>query len=201
MLTYHPSYDDFGINIIPEAVHSHKVYGFHYDGYWRDIGTIRSFYEINLEMASPNPPFNFYDPELPIYTHMRYLPGSIVHNSQLKAVLLTNGCRIQNSKITHSVIGVRSQIASGAKIKDTVLMGADYYDPGKRPSSIPTGIGPNCDIEGAIIDKNVRIGEGVIIRPFPRQVNFDSEKWVIRDGVVVIPKDVEIPAGTQIVPE
>jgi glucose-1-phosphate adenylyltransferase len=201
LLTAHPNYDDFGINIIPGAVRTHKVYGFHYDGYWRDIGTIRSFYEINLEMASPNPPFSFYDLKLPIYTHIRYLPGSIVHNSQLKDVVLSNGCRIQNARITHSVIGVRSQIATGARVKDTILMGSDYYDPGKRPSSIPTGIGPRCDIEGAIIDKNVRIGKGVVIRPFPRQFNFDGEKWFIRDGVVVIPKNEEIPPGTQIVPE
>ena len=201
LLTAHTHYDDFGINIIPEAVHTHKVYGFHFDGYWRDIGTIRSFYEINLEMASPNPPFSFYDPKFPIYTHIRYLPGSIVHNSQLKDVVLSNGCRIQNAKITHSVIGVRSQIATGSRVKDTILMGSDYYDPGKRPSSVPTGIGPRCDIEGAIIDKNVRIGKGVVIRPFPRHVNFDGEKWCIRDGVVVIPKNEEIPPGTQIVPE
>jgi len=200
LLNYHPSHDDFGINIIPEAVHSHKVHSYYFDGYWRDIGTIRSFYEINLELASPKPPFNFYDPKLPIYTHIRHLPGSIVNNSRLKSVLLSNGSRIENARITHSVIGVRSQVASGTQIKDTILMGSDYYDPGKRPSSIPTGIGPHCDVEGAIIDKNVRIGEGVVIRPFPRNVSFDSEKWVVRDGVVVIPKDVEIPAGTQIVP-
>jgi glucose-1-phosphate adenylyltransferase len=99
------------------------------------------------------------------------------------------------------VIGVRSQIATGSRVKDTILMGSDYYDPGKRPSSVPTGIGPRCDIEGAIIDKNVRIGKGVVIRPFPRHVNFDGEKWCIRDGVVVIPKNEEIPPGTQIVPE
>jgi len=201
LLHYHPSHDDFGINVIPEAVHSHKVYGFDFDGYWRDIGTIRSFYEINLEMASSNPPFNFYDPKFPIYTHVRYLPGSVVNNSQLKDVLLCNGCRIQKAKITHSVIGVRSQVASGTQIKDSILMGADYYDPGKRPSSIPTGVGSNCDIEGAILDKNVRIGEGVIIRPFPRHTEIDNENWFVRDGVVVIPKNSEIAPGTRIAPE
>ena len=201
LLTYHPSHDDFGINIIPEAVHSHKVYGFDFDGYWRDIGTIRSFYEINLEMASSSPPFNFYDPKFPIYTHVRYLPGSVVNNSQLKDVLLCNGCRIQEARITHSVIGVRSQIAAGTQIKDSILMGADYYDPGRRPSSIPTGVGANCDIEGAILDKNVRIAEGVVIRPFPRGTEIDAEKWFVRDGVVVIPKNFEIQAGTHIGPE
>ncbi|MBI2757518.1 MAG: glucose-1-phosphate adenylyltransferase [Chloroflexi bacterium] len=201
LLTYHPSHDDFGINIIPEAVRSHKVYGFDFDGYWRDIGTIRAFYEINLEMASSNPPFNFYDSKFPIYTHARYLPGSVVDDSQLKGVLLSNGCRVQKARITHSVIGVRSQISAGTQIKDSIIMGADYYDPGKRPSSIPTGVGPNCDIEGAILDKNVRIGEGAVIRPFPRRTEIDSENWFVRDGVVVIPKNSEIAPGTRIAPE
>ncbi len=200
LLTYHPSFDDFGINIIPEAVHSHKVFGFHFDGYWRDIGTIRSFYEINLEMASAKPPFNFYDPKFPIYTHARYLPGSVVENSQLKGVLLTDGCRIQKSRITHSVIGIRSLIAAGTHIRDSVLMGADYYDSEKRPSAAPIGIGRNGDIEGAILDKNVRLGEGVVIRPFARHVDEDHETWFVRDGIVVIPKNAEIPAGTRIAP-
>ena len=201
LLKYHPSFDDFGINIIPEAVRSHKVYGFDYDGYWRDIGTVRAFYEINLEMASPTPPFNFYDPKFPIYTHARYLPGSVVDNSQLKGVLLTDGCRIHKAKITHSVIGIRSLIAAGAQIRDSVLMGADYYDSEKPASAIPIGIGPNCDIQGAILDKNVRIGEGVVIRPFERTVDQDHETWFVRDGIVVIPKNAEIPAGTRIAPE
>jgi glucose-1-phosphate adenylyltransferase len=200
LLTYHPSHDDFGINIIPGAVHSHKVYGFLFDGYWRDIGTIRSFYEINLEMASSRPPFNFYDPKLPIYTHARYLPGSVVENSRLRGVLLTDGCRIHKAKITHSVIGIRSTIAAGAQIKDSVVMGADYYDSEKHTSAIPIGVGRNCDIEGAILDKNVRLGEGVVIRPFARYVDEDHENWFVRDGIVVIPKNAEIPAGTRIAP-
>ncbi len=201
ILTYHPSYDDFGINIIPEAVHSHKVYGYSFDEYWRDIGTIRAFYEINLEMAAAEPPFNFTDPKFPIYTHARYLPGSIVNNSQLSSVLLCEGCRVQNAEITHSVVGIRSQVAAGVQIKDSIIMGADYYDPGKRPSSIPTGVGPNCNIEGAIIDKNARIAEGVIIRPFPRGTDLDRDNWFVRDGIVVLPKNAEIPAGTRITPE
>ena len=201
ILTYHPSYDDFGINIIPEAVHSHRVFGYSFDYYWRDIGTIRAFYEINLEMATANPPFNFSDPSFPIYTHERYLPGSVVSDSWLRDVLLCDGCRIINSEITHSVVGIRSQIAAGARVSDSVIMGADYYDPGKRPSSVPTGVGPNSNIEGAIIDKNVRIGEGVIIRPFPRGTDLDRENWFVRDGIVVLPKNSEIPPGMHITPE
>src|SRR5258708_2338744 len=194
LLKQHPGHDDFGINIIPEAVHTHRVYGFDFDGYWRDIGTIRSFYEINLEMTSPIPPFSFYDSKAPIYTHARYLPGSVVEHSQINGVLLSDGCRIQNADITHSVVGIRTQIASGSRIKDCVLMGADYYEH-KHPSAVPIGVGANCDIEGAILDKNARLGEGVIIRPFPRQTDMDREIWFVRDGVVVIPKDAEIPRG------
>ncbi len=194
VLTYHPSHDDFGIHIIPEAVHSHRVYGFEYDGYWRDIGTIRAFYEVNMEMTLPDSPFNFYDPKLPIYTHARFLPGSVVHDSQLTDVLLTEGCRIENAAIMHSVVGLRSQVASGTHIQDCILMGSDYY-------SADIGIGPNCDIQGAILDKNARVGEGVVIRPFPRGTDLDFAKWFVRDGIVVLPKDVEIPPGTRIAPE
>ena len=113
---------------------------------------------------------------------------------------LCDGCRVQKAELSRSVIGVRSQIATGSKIKDSVMMGADYYDPGRRPSSIPTGIGPNCDIEGAILDKNVRIGEGVVIRPFARGVDIDNADWFVRDGIVVIPKNAEIAAGTRLAP-
>ncbi len=194
LLTYHRRHDDFGGEIIPEAIHSHNVYGFDFDGYWEDIGTIRSFYETNLELTLPDSPFNFYDPKLPIYTHGRFLPGSVVVDSRLTDVLLAEGCRIQKAEITHSVVGIRSQVAAGTHIKDTILMGSDYY-------SEEIGVGPNCDIEGAILDKNVRIAEGVVIRPFPRGTDMDREKWFVRDGIVVLPKDVEIPAGTHITPD
>ncbi len=201
LLTYHPRHDDFGGDIIPEAIHSHSVFGFDFDGYWRDIGTIRAFYDTNLELTSSNAEFNFYDSKLPIYTHPRFLPGSAVEGSRLEEVMIAEGCRIKQAEITHSIVGIRSQIASGTVIKDSILLGADYYEIESRPRNIPIGVGPNCYIEGAILDKNVRIGAGVIIHPFPRDRNMDREIWFVRDGVVVIPKDAEIPAGTRIVPE
>ncbi len=193
ILMNRPQYDDFGINVIPEAVHSHKVFGFGYDGYWRDIGTIRSFYETNLQLTSADAPFNFHDPKLPIYTHARYLPGSVVRDSVLKDVMLSEGCRIEKAEITHSIVGIRSQVGVGTHIRDSILMGSDYY-------SDDIGIGPNCDIEGAILDKNVHLGESVVIRPFPRNTDLDNQTWFVRDGIVVIPKDVDIPAGTRIAP-
>jgi len=198
LLTYHPRHDDFGGDIIPEAIQSHEVYGFDFDGYWEDIGTIRSFYETNLKLTSADPPFNFYDPKAPIYTHARFLPGSIVEDSKLQDVLVAEGCRIRKAEITHSIVGIRSQIAEGAVIKDSIVMGADYYE--ARRGTIPIGIGANCHIESAILDKNVQIGEGVVIKPFPRDRDIDGDRYFVRDGIVVIAKDTEIPAGTRIAP-
>ena len=200
LLTQHPKHDDFGKDIIPEAINSLAVYGFDFDGYWQDIGTIRSFYETNLALTTPRSPFTFYDPKLPIYTDTRFLPGSIVEDSKLKDVMLAEGCRILKADITHSIIGIRSQISAGTTIKDSIVMGADYYDTELTPHSIQIGIGANSHIEGAILDKNARIGEGVTIRPFPRDTDLDHGNWYVRDGIVVIPKDAEIPAGTKIEP-
>jgi len=201
LLKYHPAHTDFGGEIIPEAIRSHEVYGFDFDDYWEDIGTIRSFYETNLKLTSPMSAFNFYDPSAPIYTHARFLPGSVVEDSELKDVLLAEGCRIRKAEIKHSILGVRSQVSAGACIKDSILMGADYFDSETTPRDIPLGIGPNCYVEGAILDKNVRLGEGVVIKPFPSDRDYDRETWFVRDGIVVIPKSTEIAPGTRITPE
>ena len=196
-------YDDFGSQIIPNALSTHQVFGYNFEGYWEDIGTIRSFYETNLRLAQPNPPFNFYDPVRPIYTHPRFLPGSVVDGATLNDVLLAEGCVVGKAKISNCVIGVRSQISGGVSLKNTIMMGADYYDPtGAPPSgSVPLGIGPNCQIDGAILDKNARIGEGVIIKPFPRGVERDEGSWVVQDGIVVVPKSTILHPGTYIGPE
>lgn len=199
-------FDDFGMHVIPFAVDKYQVFGYYYDGYWADIGTIRSFYEMNLSLVDPDPPFSMIDEGWPIYTHPRFLPGSEVIDSQLDRVMLAEGCWIKGAKISRSVIGLRSQIRPGAVIKDTILMGADYYgffrrgvdEVNGRPE---LGISSGCQIEGAIIDKNARIGREVVIRPFPRGTDIDNECWVVRDGVVVIPKNAIIQPGTIISPE
>ena len=199
LLTNFPKHDDFGGDIIPEAIKSLKVFGYDFDGYWEDIGTIRSFYETNLKLTSQNPPFNFYDPKAPIYTHARFLPGSIVEDSKLQDVMIAEGSRIRKADITHSIIGIRSQISEGTVIKDSIVMGADYYEP-KKNREVPLGIGKNCHIESAILDKNVQIGDGVVIRAFPRDKDIDHELYYVRDGVVVIAKDTMVPPGTRIEP-
>lgn len=194
--------DDFGREIIPHAIHTHKVVGYDFEGYWEDIGTIRSFYHANLALTQPSPPFNFYDVNQPIYTHARFLPGSIIAGAKLKDVSLADGCYIGEAEIECSVIGLRSQIQDGSVVRNTVVMGADYYEEDKNTSgSVPIGIGKNSRIDGAIIDKNARIGSNVIIHPFPPGTEFDSEKWSVRDGIVVIPKSIVIPNGTQIIPD
>jgi glucose-1-phosphate adenylyltransferase len=200
LLMYHLRHDDFGGEIIPEAIHSHEVHGFDFEGYWEDIGTIRSFYETNLELTNANPPFNFYDPHAPIYTHARFLPGSTVEDSELKDVLIAEGCRVRKAQITHSIVGIRSQIGEGTFIKDSILMGADYYQVEKPRGNLPIGIGKNCHIESAILDKNVRVGDNVVIKPFPRGKDVDGDLYFVRDGVVVIAKNTELPVGTRISP-
>jgi len=196
------AFDDFGGHVIPHAISSHNVFGYDFNGYWEDIGTIRSFYETNLALTRPNPPFNLFEPKYPIYSRPRYLPGSIVEDSRLHDVLIAEGSYVEESEIVNSIVGIRSQICRGSKIANTILMGNDYYE-GEHPSTagIPIGIGPGCQIDGAIIDKNARLGAGVVIRAFPRGTEIDTDRWVARDGIVVIPKDEVIPAGTYLGPD
>jgi glucose-1-phosphate adenylyltransferase len=194
--------DDFGGEVIPHAIQTNTIFGFEFDGYWEDIGTIRSFFETNLALTRQDSPFNFHVRSSPIYTRPRFLPGAIIDGASLHNVLLADGCRIHKAKIRDSVIGLRSQIADGAVITSSFLLGADFYESiTPTPDTIPLGIGPDCRIEGAILDKNVRLGPGVVIEPFPRGTEQDCDDWVVRDGIVVIPKNTAFPAGTYIGPE
>lgn len=199
------SLDDFGGHVIPSALTTHKVYGYDFDGYWEDIGTIRSFYDTNLALTMPNPPFDMFDRSAPIYTRPRYLPCSIIERSKMEDVLIAEGCCIREADIRHSIIGLRGQVRSGSTVIDTIIMGSDYYEnpcsnDGPEDGPVPIGIGSGCYIEGAIVDKNARIGHNVTIRPFPRGTDLDTPYCVVRDGVVVIPKDAVIPPGTVIAP-
>lgn len=195
---------DFGKHIIPTAIRSHRVVGYIFDDYWEDIGTIRRFYEVNLELTTKNPRFDFFSPDRPIYTHGRFLPGSEIHGSQLKGVLLSDGCRIEDAQITDSVIGLRSVIASGVTISRSVIMGADYYETGddfkvnEQHGRPRIGIGDGTVIECAIIDKNARVGSQVHIRWLEGRVDEETENWVIRDGLIIVPKNAIIADGTVI---
>ena len=197
--------EDFGKQIIPAAIENLRVYAFPFDGYWEDIGTIRAFYEANLALAFPDPPFDFYDLKHPIYTRPRFLPSSRADGCDLERTVLAEGCLIQQSDIRESVIGLRSIIGPDVRIARTVVMGADFHETPERKAENrrigrpDVGIGRGSNIEGAIIDKNARIGEGVIIRPHaPDEEMIETENYVIRDGIVVVPKNAVIPDGTVI---
>jgi len=189
---------DFGKHIIPRAIESHKVFSHIFDGYWEDIGTIRSFWSANLALTDPLPSFSFYDMRSPVYTRMRYLPPSKINRCDLTRCLLSEGCIISGDRIDHAVIGHRALVGEGSVIKDSIIMGADYYEHGKveHPSGVPMGIGKNCTIKKTIIDKNVRIGDGVVITPAGKPDHQDTELYWMRDGIMVIPKNTVIPSGT-----
>jgi glucose-1-phosphate adenylyltransferase len=194
-------YADFGKNIIPEAIKKYKVAAYIFQGYWEDIGTIDAFFEANLSLTDDNPRFNFNEPGAPVYTHPRFLPASIVRSTHINRSLICDGCIIEKASIEHSIIGIRSVIDSDTSLKDVILMGADYYEAesGKSGKGLPhIGIGRGCDIRNAIIDKNARIGDGVVISPEGKDREMNGVGFYIRDGIVVIPKSSVIPPGARI---
>ncbi len=195
--------EDFGKQVIPAAIESLRVYAFPFADYWEDIGTIRALYEANLALTLPDPPFNFYDPNNPIYSRPRFLPSSRADGCHLERTVLAEGCLIEQSDIRESVVGLRSVIGPDARVTRTVVMGADFYEtPGRKAENRrrdrpDVGIGRGSIIEGAIIDKNARIGEGVTIRPHALGEDMaKAENYIIQDGIVVVPKNAVIPDGT-----
>jgi len=187
---------DFGRDIIPAALADFDVYGYIFNGYWEDIGTIGAFYRANLDLTTECPHFNFYDPEAPIYTHPRFLPASRLEDCQVESSIISEGCSIRNARIVNSVIGIRTVIDRRAEVHNSLVMGADYYD--SNSLSIPVGIGSNTFIKGAIIDKNARIGRNVRIENTRNLTDFDGGNYYVRDGVVIIPKNAVIEEGTVI---
>jgi glucose-1-phosphate adenylyltransferase len=188
---------DFGRDVIPHSINDRNVNAFIFNGYWEDIGTIRAFYEANLDLTDILPEYSFFEADAPIYTHPRFLPGSKVNGATLRQALISDGCIISDAHIERSVIGIRSIIEGGATIRNSVIMGADYFEEDRQAGGDvpPIGIGRNCVIDRAIIDKNARIADGVVITPEGKTPNFDAENYFIRDGIVVVPKNAVIPAG------
>ena len=192
---------DFGKHIIPTAIHDCNVYSHIFEGYWKDIGTLGMFHEANLALTDLIPEFTFYDTAAPIYTHMRYLPPSKINCCDLNRCLLSDGCIISGHRILRSVIGLRAVIGEGTVIEHSVIMGADYFEHEKTANgngSVRLGIGRDCYIKNAIIDKNVRIGDSVYISPDGKQEGEQTPLYVVRDGVIAIPKGTVIPSGTRL---
>jgi len=201
LLAANPQHVDFGSDVLPAAIGSRAVYGYEFNGYWQDIGTIRSFYEASLAFTTPDSPFSFYSPDFPIYSSNFPMPSSMISNSELTDVVLGEGCQIAGARVMHSVLGHQSRISPGSMIRNSIVMGIDHCPPENSQSPIPMGIGQNCAIDGAILDKNVRLGKNVVIHPFPPGVELDHGNWCVCDGIVVIPKDEEIADNTIIAPE
>ncbi|MEI8343111.1 MAG: sugar phosphate nucleotidyltransferase, partial [Verrucomicrobiota bacterium] len=193
---------DFGKHIIPDAIKEKRVSAYIFQGYWEDIGTIRAFFDANLALTDPKPAYSFFDTGAPVYTHARFLPATKLNGATIKQAVISDGCIISDAHIERCVVGVRSYINSGTTVRNSIVMGADFYDADmasrEKQAETPLGIGRNCTIDHAIIDKNARIGDGVVITPDGKPENFDGDNFYIRDGIVVVPKNGVIPAGTWI---
>jgi len=193
---------DFGKNVIPSAINRYRVNAFIFQGYWEDIGTIRAFFDANLNLADPHPAFSFYTPGAPIYTRPRMLPASVVSETSISRSIISDGCIIhRGTRIDRCILGVRSIIQPGTTLQNTIVMGADYYERDAAPAADglpPIGIGTECHIDSAIIDKNARIGDRVVISPQGKAKDFDGNGFYLRDGIVVVPKNSVIAPGTWI---
>ena len=188
---------DFGREVLPEALEKRRVRGYSFQDYWEDIGTIGAFYQANIALTRADPSFHLADPNWPIYTHTRYLPPARIDDSTIRESLVAEGCRIEGAEIASSIIGLRSRIGPGSKIRESVILGADYYEDW-TPGRPEIGIGRNCIIERAIIDKNARIGDGTVIRNVEGIVEADGNGYSIREGVVIVAKNGSLAPGTKI---
>ena len=195
---------DFGKHILPQAIQSLRVFSFVFQGYWEDIGTIRAFFEANLDVTNELPRFNFFDMAGPIFSRPRFLPGSKINGAQIDHAVISDGCILNRAVITHSIIGLRSIVGAGTVLNRVILLGNDYYESNEsiveheKAGRPPIGIGANCRIENTIVDKNARIGNNVVISPTGKPDKVDHPNYYIRDGIVIIPKNGVIPHGTVI---
>ena len=194
-----PDTNDFGKEIIPQAIVNHKTLSYQYEGYWEDIGNIDSFFEANIGLTDDVPKFNLYN-EKGVYTRARILPTSKISDSILNKAVIGDGCIIQAKKIERSVIGIRSRIGKNSLISDTYMMGNDYYETLEEVENdnkeILMGIGDRCYIHNCIVDKNCRIGDDVRINGGRHIKNIETDNYMVKDGIVVIKKDATIAKGT-----
>ena len=196
-----PNELDFGKEIIPRAIHTHRVHAHFFSDYWEDIGNIRAFFHANLELGSSRPPIDLNNENAPIYTRPRFLPPTRIQNARLNESLISEGCRIADAEFDHCMIGIRSCVRAGAKLSHVIMMGADFFEDDvdeRRSETIPVGVGAGSRLERAIIDKNARIGENVVICNHQNVEYADGPGYHIRDGIVIVPKNAIIPSGTVI---
>ncbi|MEO7191605.1 MAG: glucose-1-phosphate adenylyltransferase [Vicinamibacterales bacterium] len=185
---------DFGREVIPKALDTHRVHAYLYRGYWADVGTVGSFYDVNLMLTRRGSPFNFFHPRRPIYTHPRFLPAARLHNCHLDEALVAEGAYLDSCEVTKSVIGVRSSIHAGAKISRSILLGADFYD--DQFGELPLGVGRNVVLDRVIVDKNAQIGEGARLVNEQGIEEVDGDGYFIRSGIIIVPKNGVVKPGT-----
>ncbi len=195
---------DFGKEVIPSFLEGGKLYCHLFEGYWEDIGTVRAFFEANLRLTDTVPPFNFFDPEKPIYTRARYLPAAKVNQCTIDHAILANGCILSTAELHRCVIGVRSNIRDGSRLINTIMMGAERLESDEErlaaeARGMPAmGVGRNCYIENTILDANVRIGDNVRLSPAGKDNGWSHGDVFVRDGVMIVTKNAVIPDGTEL---
>jgi glucose-1-phosphate adenylyltransferase len=195
---------DFGKHVIPQALSQRRVCGYVFQGAWEDIGTIRNFFECNIELTSPQPRFNLFDLTSPVFTRPRFLPASKINSARIDQSLVSDGCILDQATVRQAVLGLRSIVRSGSELSRCVMMGNDFYESMetearlRRAGTPPMGIGVNTRIENAIIDKNARVGDNCVISCAANAPDGDHPLHYIRDGIVIIPKNGVIPNGTVI---
>lgn len=197
-------FTDFGKHIIPQTIETRRVHAYISQGYWEDIGTIRSFFEANIDLTSELPRFNFFDMTAPIYTRPRFLPASKINGATVDHCTVADGCILNHCHITQCVMGLRTLVDQGSKLRRCVVMGADRHESQESIDrhlslGLPrVGIGRNTVIEEAIIDKGARIGDDCVITPEGKPENVDGENYFVRDGIMIIPKGAVVPHGTRL---
>jgi glucose-1-phosphate adenylyltransferase len=185
---------DFGREVIPGALTTHRVHAYVFRGYWADVGTVRSFYDANLLLTARNPPFEFFHPRRPIYTRPRFLPAARQYDCHVDEALVAEGAYLDSCEVRNSVIGVRTSIHRGAKVTRSILLGADYYE--DQYGELPLGVGANAVLDRVIVDKNARIGEGARLINERNIQDVDGDGYYIRSGIIVVPKNGVVKPGT-----
>jgi glucose-1-phosphate adenylyltransferase len=190
---------DFGREIIPAALGTHRVNAYLYNGYWADVGTVESFYDANMMLTRDHPPFRFYDAKKPIFTRPRFLPASRFIDSSVSYSMVAEGCYINRCRVETSIVGIRTRIDERATVRRSVLLGADYYDvdeDSNRDRPMPIGVGMDSVLDKVIVDKNARIGSGVRLVNERGVQEADGENYYIRSGIIIVPKGAVVPDGT-----
>jgi glucose-1-phosphate adenylyltransferase len=187
---------DFGKEIIPRALGIHRVNPYIFRGYWADVGTIQAFYEANIQLTRRSPPFNFFHPLRPVYTHQRFLPPSRFFDCRINSSIVSEGCYLDQCEVTDSVVSIRTRVSAGTKISRSVLLGADFYE--DEPQAVPLGVGRDVVLDRVIVDKNAHIGDGVQMVNAANVSEADGNGYFIRNGIIIVPKGAVVPQGTTV---